>query len=156
MGFQLKSNSFKNNEFINKKFSCEGENISPDLHWANAPKETKSFALIVDDPDAPRKEPWVHWIIFNIPGSVSSLEENASNKLYPELKDAIQGTNDFHKTVYGGPCPPAGKPHRYFFTLYALDTKLSLKSSARKDDLLKAMDGHIIDSTELIGLYQIK
>lgn len=110
----------------------------------------------MDDPDAPRKDPWVHWIIFNIPKDVMILNENVSNELdrYSELKTAIQGTNDFHKITYGGPCPPAGKPHRYFFKLYALDTMLSLKF-ATKEQLLKAMNGHILATSELVGLYEI-
>lgn len=156
MAFALKSKSFKDGQFIDKKFSCEGENISPNLEWTNAPQGTKSFALIVDDPDAPRKDPWVHWIIFNIPGDVTNLSENVSNELgrYTELKTAFQGTNDFKKNTYGGPCPPAGKPHRYFFKLYALDQILPVKS-ATKEQLLTAMEGHILAEAKLIGLFQI-
>ena len=158
MGFQLKSNSFKSNQLLDKKYSCEGEDISPDLSWSGIPQGTKSLALIVDDPDAPRKEPWVHWVIFNIPASISHLKENISKQLAqdPNLRNAIQGTTDFGKTHYNGPCPPAGKPHRYFFTLYALDQELPLKANAKKNDIIKAMEGHILESTELVGLYQIK
>jgi len=158
-GFELKSNSFKNEQFLDKKFTCEGEDISPDLFWINAPEGVKSFALICEDPDAPRAEAWVHWIIFNISSNRTSLRENIAkgpnSHEYLETDSPIQGTNDFSKIGYGGPCPPAGKPHRYFFKLYALDEKVPLKSGATKEQLLAAIENHIIAKAELIGLYQL-
>lgn len=148
-GFELKSNSFKDNEFLNKKFTCEGENISPQLEWTNVPQGTISFALICEDPDAPRKEPWVHWIIFNIPANISNLNERLV-----DLKGSVQGVNDFGKIGYGGPCPPIGKAHRYFFTLYALDKELPLKSAVNKEELIRVMKQHVVGKAELIGLFQ--
>jgi len=158
-GLELRSNSFKNKQFIDKKFTCEGESISPDLLWLNVPQGVKSFALICEDLDAPRTEPWVHWIIFNIPANTTSLRENRSKgpnlQEYLGTDSPVQGINAFGTIGYGGPCPPAGKAHRYFFKLYALDEKLSLKSGATKEQLLAAMENHIIATAELIGLYEL-
>lgn len=151
-GLSLESNSFSNGGDIPKQFTCDGANRSPALSWTGAPAETKSLALLVDDPDAPAGN-WNHWAIWNIPPRVHSLPEGI--KKDHQLPDGSeQGMNDFHKTGYNGPCPPAPKPHRYHFKLYALDTKVSLTSEAGKPELEKAMKGHILAQSEWIGLYR--
>jgi Raf kinase inhibitor-like YbhB/YbcL family protein len=147
----IESPVFKEGEIIPSKYTCDGENISPPLSWKNAPAETKSFALLIDDPDAPAGD-WVHWIIYNIPAAIHELKEGASSKkLLP--KEAIEGITDFRKTGYGGPCPPSGI-HRYFFKLYALSTALQLPAGVTKKQLLEAMKGHIISEAALIGKYK--
>lgn len=152
--FTLLSDSFNHNGMIPAQYTCDGENISPELHWINPPPSTKSFALIVDDPDAPGKV-WVHWIVFNIPATMQSLAAGVKQE-----NTFIYGITDFYYMKhsgwqYGGPCPPSGK-HHYHFTLYALDTMLNLPQDTEKDDLLNAMQGHIISKATLIGLYQRK
>ncbi len=152
MAFELKSSAFSAGEEIPKKFTCEGPDVSPALSWGEAPPGTQSFGLIMDDPDAPVGT-WVHWVIYNLPPDARELSENlAKDKELPN--GARQGTNDFKKFGYGGPCPPPGPAHRYFFKLYALDTKLDLKAGASKADLEKAMQGHILGQAELMGRYQ--
>jgi Raf kinase inhibitor-like YbhB/YbcL family protein len=150
---KLTSAAFTQNGEIPTKYTCEGEDLSPALSWTGAPAGTKSFAMIVDDPDAPDpkapKMVYVHWVLHNIPASTTSLPENATRSGLPA--GAVQGTNDWGKQEYGGPCPPIGV-HRYFFKLYALDTELNL-SAPTKPDLLKAMEGHIFAETELMGTY---
>ena len=154
---QLTSPSFENQKRIAKKFTCDGENISPALKWSAVPEGTKSFALIVDDPDAPDpanpRMTWVHWVLYNIPATVSSLPESVKDKDLPE--GTLQGLNDWKKTGYGGPCPPTGK-HRYFHKLYALDIVLPDLAHPTKAKLEKAMKGHVLSKAELIGLYQRK
>lgn len=146
--FRIQSPAFDHDSIIPSLYTCDGPNISPPVSWTGAPPETKSLALIVDDPDAPRGD-WVHWVVFNIPPETSGLEQDHRN-LPP---GAIQGSNDFGRREYGGPCPPGGE-HRYFFKLYALDGPVNLKPGASKTDLLAAMEGHILRKTELIGRYQ--
>lgn len=152
---QLTSSSFVNQEAMAKKFTCDGDDISPALEWSGVPEGTKSLALIVDDPDAPDpanpRMTWVHWIIYNIPATVSSLPENVKDEDLPN--GTLQGLNDWQKTGYGGPCPPIGK-HRYFHKLCALDTILPDLERPTKTKLEEAMEGHILDKAELIGLYQ--
>ncbi|HPO14918.1 MAG TPA: YbhB/YbcL family Raf kinase inhibitor-like protein [Candidatus Hydrogenedentes bacterium] len=152
MNFQISSTAFKQGEYIPKKHTGEGPDLSPALQWANPPAGVKSFALICDDPDAPVGT-WVHWVIFNIPASAAGLPEGVpTNK---ELKDgARQGTNDFRKIGYGGPMPPRGSDHRYFFKLYALDLTLAMNSGVKKADVLKAMENHILGQAELMGRYK--
>jgi len=152
MSFQISSNAFPPNEAIPKQFTCDGPNISPQLTWTDAPTTTQSFALIMDDPDAPAGT-WVHWVLYDLPFNTHELAESVPNR--QELPNgARQGRNDFDKTGYGGPCPPPGKPHRYFFKLYALDAKrLNLRLGASKTDLEHAMQGHILAQAEVIGLY---
>jgi Raf kinase inhibitor-like YbhB/YbcL family protein len=154
---QLTSPSFENQKSIAKKFTCDGEDISPMLEWSAVPEGTQSFALIVDDPDAPDpanpRMTWVHWVLYNIPATVSSLAEGVKDKDLPP--GTLQGLNDWKKTGYGGPCPPIGE-HRYFHKLYALDTVLPNLSRPTKAKLEKAMEGHILSKAELIGLYQRK
>ena len=150
MTLSLTSNAFASGQNIPSKYSCLGREISPDLSWTGAPVATKSFALIVDDPDAPMGT-WVHWVMYNIPATTNSLSEAAPAG--EQLSDgSLQGKNSSGNLGYNGPCPPSGT-HRYFFKLYALDTLLSLSSGVRKDQLLKAMDGHILAQGELMGTF---
>jgi len=153
MEFKVFSEAFKDGDMIPSKYTCDGVNISPPLNWVHPPKDTKSFALINDDPDAPIGD-WVHWIVYNIPSATRELKEDASGKKHLP-HNAIEGLNDFRRTSYGGPCPPSGT-HRYFFKLYALDTLLNLKTGVAKKELLEAMKGHILALTEMVGKYQRK
>mgnify|MGYP002621463033 FL=1 len=141
----ISSSAFSHNGNIPSRFTCDGANVSPPLTFSQVPAEAQSLVLIVDDPDAPAKT-WVHWIVWNIDPSSSGVEEGTAPQ-------GVQGTTDFGQTNYGGPCPPSGT-HRYFFKLYALDTKLELDSSATKPDLEAAMESHILTQAELIGLYE--
>ncbi len=152
MALELRSNTFEHNEFIPKKFSCQGEDISPQLSWTGFPKEAESFAIICDDPDAPGRT-WIHWVIYDIPSSITELKEGVSSQENLD-SGAKQGVNDFGNIGYGGPCPPPGNPHRYFFKLYCLDKKLALSSGITKGELLKAMEGHILAKAELVGRYK--
>ena len=153
MEIKIYSSAFKEGGFIPSKYTCEGANISPQIHWNDIPKDVKSFALIVDDPDAPGGD-FVHWIIYNIPGNVKELHEDVTpSRNIPE--EVMLGTNGFGRIGYGGPCPPSGKPHRYFFKLYALNTILHhVESGVTKQQLLKAMEDHIIAEGVLMGKYQ--
>lgn len=152
MPFVLRSPDFANGADIPKQFTCSGEDRSPVIEWSGAPAATRSFALIADDPDAPAGT-WVHWVIFNIPGSAHGLQ-GAVEKQARLADGTHQGQNDFHKVGYNGPCPPPGKPHRYFFKLYALDAELSLSSSATKSDVERAMDGHVLAHAEWMGKFR--
>lgn len=150
----LSSSAFKNNAVIPQRFSCQGENISPDLAWSSAPKETKSFALIVEDPDAPHGT-FYHWIMYNIPASERGLDENIAKR--DTLPNGTrQGTNSFQQMGYGGPCPPPGNAHRYYFKLYALDTQINIPGEATRDQVVSAMQGHILAEREIMGTYQRK
>ena len=150
MTLSLTSNAFASGQNIPSKYSCLGREISPDLSWSNFPAQTKSFALIVDDPDAPMGI-WVHWLMYNIPPEKNSLPENISAGA--ELSDgSLQGKNSGGRLGYNGPCPPSGT-HRYFFKLYALDSKLTISSGASKEQLLQAMQGHILAQGELMGTF---
>ena len=146
MSLQLTSDAFVNGQAIPAKYSCIGKNISPALAWTEPPAGTQSFALIVDDPDAPGRT-WVHWVLFNIPVSARSLKEGftADNPI-------VVGKNSSSHLSYDGPCPPSGT-HRYYFKLYALDTTISLLPGATKEQLLKEMDGHILAQAELMGTF---
>ncbi|MDD5569587.1 MAG: YbhB/YbcL family Raf kinase inhibitor-like protein [Bacteroidales bacterium] len=153
MKIVLKSNGFNDGEMMPAKFTCDGENISPQLSWDSVPEKTKTFAIICDDPDAPMRA-WVHWVIFNIPANMKELKEGMKKNSI--LENGIkQGTTDFGETGYGGPCPPSDT-HRYYFKIYALDCELNLKVDATKEQLLKAMEGHILAEGELIGKYRRK
>ncbi len=150
--FRITSDAFKYGDFIPVKYTCEGSDISPPLKWENIPKGVKSFVLIMEDPDAPTGT-FTHWVVYDIPRNVNALPENFPKK--PEVEGVKQGINDFGKVGYGGPCPPPGKPHRYFFKLFAIDVKsLNIPPKATKKDVLKALNGHIIGTTQLMGLYQ--
>ncbi len=147
----ISSSAFKEGQRIPDEYTAAGKNISPPLSWSSAPAGTQSFALICDDPDAPVGT-WIHWVIYNIPGTEHALAEN----LPPQetLPDgAAQGVNSWSKVGYGGPAPPPGKTHRYFFKLYALDKKLSLAPRANKAQLLAAMIGHIVAEGQTMGTY---
>jgi hypothetical protein len=145
------SPDFSADATIPKKFTCDGPDVSPQLTWTDPPAKTQSFALIMDDPDAPVGT-WVHWVIYDMPADARELAENVAKQ--EQLPGgARQGRNDFGKIGYGGPCPPPGKAHRYFFKLYALDTKLGLKAGAKKSDVERSMQAHIVAQTELMGRY---
>jgi Raf kinase inhibitor-like YbhB/YbcL family protein len=151
MDFTISSTAFQNGSDIPKKFTCEGADVSPPLSWTGAPRGTQTFALIADDPDAPAGT-WTHWVIYDLPANVTELQENVS-KVDKLPNDARQGRNDFRKLGYGGPCPPPGKPHRYFFKLYALDGKLNLVPGASKQEVEQAIQGHVLARAEFMGKY---
>ncbi len=144
MEMALTSPSFNNGEPIPAQFTCDGEDISPDLDWFGTPGDTVSLALIMDDPDAPVGT-WVHWVIYNLPFDVSGLRQGMDHT-------GTDGLNSWNETGYGGPCPPSGT-HRYFFKIYALDTELDLGPGADKAELIAAMEGHVIGQAELMGTY---
>jgi hypothetical protein len=151
----LESPAFAHHGEIPRKHTCQGEDVSVPLDWSGAPPGTKSFALIVDDPDAPDpaapRLTWVHWVLYNIPVAAAGLPEGVTPAQLPA--GALEGTNDWKRTRYGGPCPPIGR-HRYFHKLYALDTVLPDLGRPNKPRLEKAMRGHILGQTELVGTYQ--
>lgn len=151
--FILKSPSFTEGSMIPKKFTCEGENISPELIWENFPEGTVSLVLICEDPDAPVGI-WTHWVLYNIPAGLHSIPENLNSQEELITQEKIlTGMNDFKKLGYGGPCPPPGKPHRYFFRLLALNTKLDQKTGLNRDQVLAAIKGKVIEEAQLVGLY---
>jgi Raf kinase inhibitor-like YbhB/YbcL family protein len=151
MSLQISSSAFPAGETIPKKFTCDGPDASPALRWNEPAAKTQSFALIMDDPDAPVGT-WVHWVLFDLPADTRELAEGVA-KQEQLANGARQGRNDFGKIGYGGPCPPPGKPHRYFFKLYALDAKLNLKGGVTKADVERAMMGHVLGQGELMGRY---
>lgn len=147
---ELKSTGFSDGSSIPSRYTCDGAGVSPTLEWSGAPAATKSFALIVHDPDAPVD--FTHWLAYDIPAEVHQLAEGASSDgAMPN--GAMEGVNGFRRTGYGGPCPPAGKAHRYIFLLYALDTKLGLGAGAAREQVESAMRSHIVASGRLIGTY---
>jgi Raf kinase inhibitor-like YbhB/YbcL family protein len=151
MALELTSAAFHDGEAIPKRYTCDGQDVSPELAWSGAPEEAKSLALIVDDPDAPAGV-WVHWVIYDLPSSARGLPEGVPRDR--ELgSGARQGKNDFGKIGYGGPCPPKGPAHRYFFKLYALREKTGLKAAATKADLERAMKGKIVAQATLTGKF---
>ena len=148
--FELTSAAFAHEESIPGKYTCDGEDISPPLQWSDPPAGTQSLALIADDPDAPIGT-WVHWVLYNLPSEARALAEAVPSDA--DLPDGSHhGENSWGRMDYGGPCPPSGT-HRYFFKLYALDKVLDLEAGATKDQLLQAMDEHILAQTELMGTY---
>jgi hypothetical protein len=147
----ISSSAFEDGAAIPSRYTCDGEDVSPALSWGEMPSGTKSIALISDDPDAPVGT-FTHWVIYNIPPDKNGLPEGVDKK--EQLSDgSLQGVNDFNKIGYNGPCPPPGKPHRYYFKVYALDTKLDLTSGASKGQVESAMEGHILAIGEIIGKY---
>lgn len=151
MSFEIASTAFSNGGMIPKKFTCDGPDVSPPLRWTGALAATRSFALIMDDPDAPVGT-WVHWVLYNLPANTTELPEGVE-KQEQLANGATQGRNDFRRIGYGGPCPPPGTPHRYYFKLYALDTKLSLKAGATKPELERAIKSHVLGESEVVGRY---
>lgn len=151
MPIELTSPAFQPGATIPKPYTGDGADRSPPLHWSEPPQGTKSLALICDDPDAPRGT-WVHWVLFNLPAQTRELEEGVPTKQTLD-SGAKQGKNDFDQIGYGGPAPPKGKPHRYFFKLYVLDTALDLPPGATKAQLVEAMKGHILAEGQLMGNY---
>lgn len=152
LALEIKSSAFENKGYIPDRYTCDAQGFSPLLSLKDAPPKTKSFVLIADDPDAPFKT-WVHWVMFNIPSDLKELKENISQEELTAL-GVIEGLNDFGTVGYKGPCPPPGKAHRYFFSLYALDTVLTLPKKATKSEVIEAMKGHILAEAKLTGLYQ--
>ena len=152
MTLSLSSTAFRDGERIPAKYTCEGQDISPQLEWDGVPEESKSLALIMDDPDAPGGV-FTHWVLFNLPPDSRDLPE-AVPSASQLSSGALQGRNDFSRMGYGGPCPPPGRPHHYRFTLYALDKQLDLRAGVSKEQLLEAMKGHILEQARLTGTYQ--
>jgi len=146
MAFTLTSPAFGPGEWIPAKYTCDGQDVSPPLRWSEPPAGTRSFALIVDDPDAPRRT-WTHWLLFNLPVEPQELAEGSGSP-----PGSRTGRNSWGRPGYGGPCPPGGT-HRYFFKLYALDTILTLAAGATREQLQQAMTGHILGQAELMGVY---
>ena len=152
MSLKLTAAAFAEGGTIPKQFTCDSTDLSPALAWTGAPENTKSFSLIADDPDAPAGT-WVHWVLYDLPPDAKSLGEGVpKDEQLPN--GARQGRNDFRRIGYGGPCPPPGGAHRYFFKLYALDAKLNLKAGATKAEVEKAMSGHILAQASLMGRYK--
>ncbi|MFV1859829.1 MAG: YbhB/YbcL family Raf kinase inhibitor-like protein [Anaerolineales bacterium] len=147
MAFEIMSSAFAPEDSIPATYSCDGADISPPLSWTDPPNGTKSFALIFDDPDAPGGT-WVHWVLFDLPTEARSLPEAVG----PDSTLGVHGSNSWNSIGYGGPCPPGGE-HRYFFKLYALDSVLELELGATKEQVLEAMEDHILAQTELMGTY---
>ena len=151
---QLTSTAFTEGAAIPANYTCDATNVSPPLKWSGVPAGAKSLALVVDDPDAPSGT-WVHWVLCDLPPAVTELPEDLPKSQFV-AGGAKQGLNDFKHLGYGGPCPPHGKPHRYFFKLYALDSLLDLKPGQTKKDLESAMEKHILAQGQLMGTYQRK
>jgi Raf kinase inhibitor-like YbhB/YbcL family protein len=152
MTIKVSSSAFKDGESIPKKYTADGANVSPPLRWSESPPGTKCFALICEDPDAPRGT-WTHWVLYNIPALKNELPEGEpAREVLPDGAD--QGKNDFDKIGYGGPSPPQGKAHRYFFKLFALDTTVNLGAGPTRNQLLGAMKGHVLAEGQVMGTYQ--
>ena len=148
MAFELTSPSFAHGGEIPSRHTCEGPDLSPELRWSGAPAATKSFALIVDDPDARRERPFVHWLLYKIPHGHRSIPAGSTGT-------GIEGRNDFGRTGYGGPQPPPGHGvHRYRFRLYALDREIGLAPGATREELEAQMRGHVLEEGELVGTYE--
>jgi Raf kinase inhibitor-like YbhB/YbcL family protein len=161
MPLSIRSSAFEPNGPIPARFTCEGDDVSPPLEWSGAPEGTRSLVLIVDDPDAPDpaapKRVYVHWVLYDLPPTASGLDEGVATDALPA--GAREGQNDWKRRGYGGPCPPVGR-HRYFFKLYALDTTVDAalgavgEAGATKQELERAMSGHVLEAAELVGTYQ--
>ena len=151
MAFRLFSSGFSEGGFIPQLYSCQGADLSPSLEWSGEPPGTRSFALVVEDPDAPAGT-WCHWLLYDIPAKIHDLAQG-----YRPGTLAMSGTNDFGKQGYGGPCPPKGVAHRYFFKLHALDVQtLGLPAGAKRAEIQQAIQGHILAHAEYMGRYQRK
>ncbi len=152
---KIGSPDFSNQGSIPRRFTCEGEDLSPALQWSEVPREAASLVLIVDDPDAPDPRAprmvWVHWILYNMPSASTGLQQGVRSSQLPA--GTLGGVNDWKKSGYGGPCPPIGR-HRYFFKLYALDSVLPDLGEPKKSRLEQAMKNRIVDQAELVGTYE--
>ncbi len=156
MALTISSTAFRAGEPIPARHTCDAEDVSPDLAWTDPPAGTGSFALVVDDPDAPAGT-WVHWVLYDVPAEARSLPSGVPRKeTLVQPAGARQGRNDFGRIGWGGPCPPPGKPHRYFFRLYALDRRLDLPPGATREELDRAMKGHVLARAEVHGTYARK
>ncbi|HJR42444.1 MAG TPA: YbhB/YbcL family Raf kinase inhibitor-like protein [Gemmatimonadaceae bacterium] len=155
MPLSIRSTAFTHGAAMPKRYTCDGEDISPPLEWSGVPTGAKSLALIVDDPDAPDpkapKRVWVHWVLYNVPPTAAGVKERVSGGGLPD--GTREGLNDWKRAGYGGPCPPIGR-HRYFFKLYALDTLLPELGAATKSEVETAMRGHVLEQAELLGTYE--
>ena len=155
MAMSLSSPAFEPDSAVPVRHTCDGEELSPPLRWSGVPAEAKSLVLIVDDPDAPDpaapQRTWVHWLLYNLPTAADGLPEGASTAQLPA--GTREGSNDWNRTGYGGPCPPIGR-HRYFHKLYALDTLLPDLHQPNKASLLEAMEGHVLEQAQLVGTYR--
>lgn len=158
MPIEVTSTAFRQGDWIPRKHTGEGDDVSPPLAWSGVPEGAQEIALICDDPDAPTPEPWVHWLIYGLPASADGLPEGVPNEPHlDEPAGAVQGKNSWESGAnigYRGPMPPPGKPHRYYFKVYALDAKLGLKPRADKKALLQAMEGHILAEGQRMGRYE--
>ncbi len=151
---QITSTAFAQGQPIPAKYTCDTRDVSPPLQWSGVPSGAKSLVLLVNDPDAPVGD-WVHWVVYDLPATATGLPEDTPKSQHLP-GGAKQGLNDFRRMGYGGPCPPPGKAHRYFFRIYALDRLLDLKPGLKKSDVERAMQGHVLAQGELMGTYQRK
>lgn len=154
------SPTLKAGETIPRDYTADGRNVSPPLQWSGAPATTKEFAVICDDPDVPMPQPFVHWVIYKIPGTATGLPENIpidpATPMPAEIAGAVQGTSGFRRPIYRGPAPPPGKPHHYHFKVYAIGAVLDLKPGLTKAELLEAIKGHVVGEGELVAIYERK
>lgn len=152
VSMKLMSSAFENGGVLPIKYTCDGENVNPPLQWDNPPAGTKSFVLIMEDPDAPatKPNPWVHWIVFNIPLFINKIDEHLA---LDSLKGAKQGLTNSGKNEFHGACPP-DKMHRYYFILYALDSMINLPEAASKNEIMRAIEGHVLEKAELMATYE--
>lgn len=154
------SPTLKAGDTIPRDYTADGKNVSPPLQWSGAPASTKEFAVILDDPDVPMPQPFVHWVIYKIPGTATGLPENIpidpAASMPAEIAGAVQGLSGFKRPIYRGPAPPPGKPHHYHFKVYALDAVLDLKPGLTKAELLEAIKGHVVGEGELVAIYERK
>jgi Raf kinase inhibitor-like YbhB/YbcL family protein len=154
MNLEISSPAFAAGRTLPERYTADGEDLSPPIRWVNEPGGTRSLALVCEDPDAPHGR-WVHWVLFNLPAQMNSLEEGVPREESLEIgaREARQGKNDFGKIGYNGPAPPPGRPHRYYFKLYALDVVLNLPGGINQDELAAALDGHVLSEAALIAKY---
>jgi Raf kinase inhibitor-like YbhB/YbcL family protein len=152
--FTVSAAGFGDGDAVPERFTCDGDDTSPALTWSGAPAGTRAFAIIVDDPDAPTDKPFVHFVLYDLPGGETGLEESIPVPSHPQA-GGYQGRNDFGRTGWGGPCPPEGDgPHGYRFTLYALDGALGLDPGATKDEVLAAAEGHVLEQAAFVATYE--
>jgi Raf kinase inhibitor-like YbhB/YbcL family protein len=154
------SPAIKAGETIPAEYTADGRNVSPPLQWTGAPATTKEFAIVCDDPDVPMPQPFVHWVIYKIPGTANGVPENLpidpATPMPAEITGALQGPSGFRRPIYRGPAPPPGKPHHYHFRVYAIDAVLDLKPGLNKAELVEAIKGHVVAEGELVAIYERK